>query len=556
MAAEIARLNPKDAAALPRFMADNRAKLEAFGPILKSAFSGLSDLMKLEMLPALKWLRPTQSVDADLARYFEDERVRLTFSFQTKYLGMSPFRCPSLFTILSFLEYEYGVWHPIGGCGAVSEAMSEAAQTLGAQVRLHADVEGIAFEGRRAVGVKVGGEMEPADAVVVGADFAGTVPRLVPDGLRKRWTDAKIDKAKFSCSTVMLYLGLEGDYPHLDHHTIFLAEDYKTNIAQIEAGAGPPDQPSIYVQNPARTDDTFRTPEGVSLYVLAPVGNLKGGVDWEAERSAFRDRMLDMLEARGLTDLRARIRVERMLTTRRLAGRLRPLRGRDLQPRARSRPDADDAAPQPLRGRRRRLPRRRRHPSRLRPARHLRGRAHHRRPLDEGPRARPARHPRRADDAGGRRMRLRVRLAAIAAVGFAIGATSARAGDLAVTVDGVAPGGGAVYLALCQRGLTPGKCRRGDRKRADAGRIAFAFANLRPGTYAALAYQDANGNGRLDRTRLGLPEEPYAFSNGAGRRERPTWGRAAFPLRGDAEIDLTLRRFPLDEVPADERGRP
>ena len=314
MAAEIARLNPADAAALPRFMADNRAKLEAFGPILKSAFSGLSDLMKLEMLPALKWLRPTQSVDEDLARYFSDERVRLTFSFQTKYLGMSPFRCPSLFTILSFLEYEYGVWHPIGGCGAVSEAMSEAAQTLGADVRLNADVEGLAFEGRRAVGVRVGGAVEPADAVIVGADFAGTVPRLVPDGLRKRWSDAKIDKAKFSCSTVMLYLGIEGDYPELDHHTIFLAEDYKANIAQIEAGMGPPDEPSIYVQNPARTDDTFRTAHGVSLYVLAPVGNLKGGVDWEAEKAGFRDRMIDMLEARGLTDLRQRIRVERMLT--------------------------------------------------------------------------------------------------------------------------------------------------------------------------------------------------------------------------------------------------
>ena len=314
MAAEIAKLNPKDAAALSRFMSDNRAKLEAFGPILRRAFSGVSDLMGLEMLPALKWLRPTQSVERDLARYFDDERVRLTFSFQTKYLGMSPFRCPSLFTILSFLEYEYGVWHPIGGCGAVSEAMGEAAQTLGTALRLNADVEGIAFEGKRAVGVRVGGEVEPADAVIVGADFAGTVPQLVPNDLRKRWSDAKIDKAKFSCSTVMLYLGIEGDYPALDHHTIFLAENYKENIRQIEAGEGPPDEPSIYVQNPARSDPTFRTEQGVSLYVLAPVGNLKGGTDWDAHKADFREKILTTLEARGLAGLRDRIRVEHMLT--------------------------------------------------------------------------------------------------------------------------------------------------------------------------------------------------------------------------------------------------
>jgi phytoene desaturase len=41
---------------------------------------------------------------------------------------MSPFKCPSLFSILSFLEYEHGVFHPIGGCGAVTKAMARVAQ--------------------------------------------------------------------------------------------------------------------------------------------------------------------------------------------------------------------------------------------------------------------------------------------------------------------------------------------------------------------------------------------------------------------------------------------
>ncbi len=68
------------------------------------------------------------SVDDELKRYFRDPRVRLAFSFQTKYLGMSPFRCPNLFTFLAYLEYEFGVWHPVGGCGAVSEGMAQAAR--------------------------------------------------------------------------------------------------------------------------------------------------------------------------------------------------------------------------------------------------------------------------------------------------------------------------------------------------------------------------------------------------------------------------------------------
>ncbi|MBV8578774.1 MAG: FAD-dependent oxidoreductase, partial [Acetobacteraceae bacterium] len=127
LAREVSRLSPADAAALPRFMAENRAKLKAFRPVLERAFNGLGDYLSPAMLRALPLMRPFRSIDRDLQRFFQDPRVRLAFSFQSKYLGMSPFRCPSLFTILAFMEYEYGVWHPRGGCGAVMARMADVA---------------------------------------------------------------------------------------------------------------------------------------------------------------------------------------------------------------------------------------------------------------------------------------------------------------------------------------------------------------------------------------------------------------------------------------------
>ena len=190
-------------------------------------------------------MRPHQSVDEDLARYFADPRVRLAFSFQTKYLGMSPFRCPSLFTILSFLEYEFGVYHPRGGCGAVSEAMARVAQRRWASdIRLRrAGRARSCFDGRKAVGVAPDAGEYTADALVVNADFAHAMPRLVPDHLRRRWTDEKIARKKFSCSTFMLYLGIEGTLPDLAHHTIYLTEDYLRNINDIEDGRILPAEP-------------------------------------------------------------------------------------------------------------------------------------------------------------------------------------------------------------------------------------------------------------------------------------------------------------------------
>jgi phytoene desaturase len=315
LAQEVARINPQDARALPRFMADNRAKLEAFRPVFEMPFNSIRDVMRPVMLRGLSLLRPFTSVDADLGRYFSDERVRLAFSFQSKYLGMSPFRCPALFTILAFMEYEFGVWHPRGGCGAVMDAMGRVAEDLGADIRLDTPIRQILFDGKRATGIRTDVGDEMFDAVVINADFAQAMTTLVPDAIRRRWTDRKIAKKKFSCSTFMLYLGLEGDIPELDHHTIYLSKDYRQNVSEIEAGTAVPTNPSFYVQNAGVTDNTLAPPGHSTLYALVPVGRRVGdGIDWARQQQSFRETTLDRIQSLGVPDIRARIRTEKTLT--------------------------------------------------------------------------------------------------------------------------------------------------------------------------------------------------------------------------------------------------
>ena len=316
LAAEIARLSPEDARHLPRFMADNRRKFEAFRPILENPFNGRRDLARPAMLRSLKLMRPHRTVDSDLASYFKDERVRLAFSFQSKYLGMSPFRCPSLFTILSFLEYEHGVWHPRGGCGAVMTAMARAARQLGVKIRLGEPVEEIIFDGRRASGLRTRDGIAQYDAIVVNADFAHAMRHLVPDALRRRWTDRKIARKRFSCSTFMLYLGIEGTLPELAHHTVYLAHDYRRNLAEIERGEAP-GAPSFYVHNACVTDPGLAPPGHSTLYILVPVGHrVTGGPDWDALKAEYRRLTFDRLKRLGVHDIEQRIRFEKIITPR------------------------------------------------------------------------------------------------------------------------------------------------------------------------------------------------------------------------------------------------
>jgi phytoene desaturase len=318
MAKRLSEVHPNDGPAFERFIRDNRRKLEAMTPVLRNPIRGLSDLVNADGLRAGLALRPWQSLYDHLKGYFRHDGVRLAMSFQSKYLGMSPFECPELFSILPFIEYEYGIWHPIGGCNALVRAMADAVEEMGGEVRCGAPVERIAFEGRRACGVVVDGTEHRHDHVVVNADAAWALKNLVPDAMRPRaLKDATLDSRRYSCSTFMMYLGMEGAVD-LPHHTIYTSRSYVENLKDIAERGTLSNDPSTYVCNPSRIDPTLAPAGHSALYVLVPTPNDKPGdctVDWHWAKGELRERTLCQLEqVFGLKDIRRRIRAERLVT--------------------------------------------------------------------------------------------------------------------------------------------------------------------------------------------------------------------------------------------------
>jgi phytoene desaturase len=310
----IAAISPDDATRFHEFITHNRTKLAKFLPFLQSPFESWRDLAKPEMLKLLPLLAPWKSLDSDLQTHFKDERIRLGFSFQSKYLGMSPFRCPSLFSILSFLEYEHGVFHPTGGCGSVTRAMARIAREMGVEILLNEPVERVLIEKGKAIGVKTANHSLPADAVVVNADFAGAMKRLVPNRLRNKWTDERLSKKRYSCSTFMMYLGIDGRYDDVSHHTIYLEKNYRQNLRDIEDLHQLSDEPSFYVQNASVTDSTLAPGGKSTLYVLLPVTHESPTVDWVNEAPRYREIAIEQMEKIGITGLRGRIRTEKIVT--------------------------------------------------------------------------------------------------------------------------------------------------------------------------------------------------------------------------------------------------
>lgn len=323
MAERIRPHAPEDAARFEKFINENRAKLDVFEPILRKAILNPTDLLDPTMFKALPKLGPHKSVHDDIARHIKDEHVRLAVCFQSKYLGMSPFDCPSLFTILPYIEYAYGVWHPEGGCHAVMRALAACARDLGVEIKTATPVDRVTFTGKKATGLVTDGQETRFDAVVVNADATWALRNLVPASVRpKRFSDDALNNQKYSCSTAMLYLGLDGQVD-LPHHTIYTSTNYTENLANISDNHALTEDPSIYVCNPSRTDPTMAPAGKSALYILVPTpSNQRNGkngdktpIDWTAQRPRLRREIFEQLEqVFGIPDAEQRAETELLLT--------------------------------------------------------------------------------------------------------------------------------------------------------------------------------------------------------------------------------------------------
>ena len=306
---------PGSSAGYDRFMAVEKRRFHLMYPCLQKDYATLRQYLSRDFLRAAPNLSVGRSLLSVLGDYFNDEKLKLSFTFQAKYLGMSAWDCPGAFAILPYVEHAFGVYHIMGGLSEISVAMAKVAREHGADIRLGTPVKQLVTEGRKVRGVElVNGEKILGDETIINADFGYAMKNLVPAGVLRKYSPEKVDAREYSCSTFMLYLGLDKVYD-LPHHTIFFAGDYKRNINDIFQTKTLSDDISIYVRN-ASVNDPSLAPAGHSaVYVLVPVPNRTAKIDWQQERQKFRDRIITAMETRGgMTGLRGHIREEIIFT--------------------------------------------------------------------------------------------------------------------------------------------------------------------------------------------------------------------------------------------------
>lgn len=302
-----------------RYLNDTYAKyIVAKDHFIEKSFRSWRDFYNPTTLWNALKLKTFDSAHHTIAKYIKDQKIQNMLSFQTLYIGISPHKGPSIYTIIPMIETLYGVHYARGGgMYAYVEALERRFRELGGKVELNSAVEEVLFEKQKAIGVKLKGEDIMADAVVVNADFPRAMNTLIKDPkVKGKYTEEKIAKMAYSCSVFLIYIGLDKKVPDLRVHNLYFGSDFEDNLSDIFSGSIPKD-PAYYIYSPSRIDDTV-APEGhEGIYVLVPVPELKTGTfEWTNEvKQSFKEKIYAKMKKNpGMEDFDQHIVFEKLMT--------------------------------------------------------------------------------------------------------------------------------------------------------------------------------------------------------------------------------------------------
>lgn len=319
----VREVEPRDVDGFLRFM-ELGARLFALSreTFLRRPPVAPPDLRSLRALRHLPLRRAWGNYHETVAAHFRSPLLRQLFDRYPTYVGSSPYRAPATLAVIPYIEYAFGGWHVKGGLYRLVESLVSLARSLGVGLHTNARVEGIEGEGGRVRGVRLAdGTRIACDVVVMNGDAATTGALLGANSTNGTnvVNGANVRAAsELSLSGFVLLLGVGRKLPRLAHHTIYFSSDYPAEFAQLFDERRFPDDPTVYVSAPSRSDSTLAPAGGETLFVMANAP--ASGTEWDDEQTALaRARVFERLSKGGFPEIESDVVVSDVWTPRRIA---------------------------------------------------------------------------------------------------------------------------------------------------------------------------------------------------------------------------------------------
>jgi phytoene desaturase len=203
-------------------------------------------------------------------KYFHSVRLQQILEYPSVFLGSSPYTAPALYSLMSSLDFEEGVFYPRGTMHAIPMSLVKIGRTLGVTYHTNKPVSKVIINRGIATGVAFeDGSTVEADVVISNADLHFTETSLLPTKYQS-YPEAYWKKIEASPSALLMYLGVKGSLPEFEHHTLLFTKDWEKNFDAIFNSKTIPSPASLYICKTSHSDIT--APKGSeNIFVLVPL---------------------------------------------------------------------------------------------------------------------------------------------------------------------------------------------------------------------------------------------------------------------------------------------
>ena len=290
-------------------------------------YKHLTDFFKPKLIIEGTKLHMFQKLDGFAQRFFKSDKIRKILEYTIVFLGGSPYDSPALYSLMSHVDFNMGVWFPKGGMGKLAEAMHRLAIEQGAKFKLNEPVSKILVEKGKVVGVKTTKKKYEADIVIVNADYAWADQNLLDDKY-KSYSKKYWEKRKIAPSAYLLYLGLDKQIKRFIHHNLYFHPKWDKHFEDIFDDPKWPDDFSYYVSCISKTDKKTAIKNGENVFVLIPVApDLK---DTKKTREKYFNKTIKHMEYLTGENLRDHIVIKRIFAHNDFSSRYNAYKGTAL----------------------------------------------------------------------------------------------------------------------------------------------------------------------------------------------------------------------------------
>jgi diapolycopene oxygenase len=314
MRAELAPLGPDVFDEYERFLAYSRRQYDILERgYLSRGFDSFAQFLRFYGWRDARELDSLRSMSGSIGERLKNQYLRDIFEYFIKYVGSSACDSPAFMNLMPNIQLEFGLWYVKQGLFQLSHALRMRLEETGVQLLLQHEVLAIKRSSGRVTGVQArcgNGLMKrfEADYIVCNMEVVPATDKLLQ---QPKEAKKKMRRLEPACSGIVLHLGLDRVYPQLAHHNFFYSRNLHEHFHRVFRQKKLPDDPTIYVVAPTRTDPSQAPPGCDNLKLLPHIPYINDKNPYAREDyAALKDLCFEKLERMGLTDLRRHIVVE------------------------------------------------------------------------------------------------------------------------------------------------------------------------------------------------------------------------------------------------------